>query len=222
MFSFFQGNSGGAQASWPLDAVVAALKVKYPSAEKLGTDDNHPIDVYGVEDNGVHFAVALLHSAHGSDEIIELGFFARFAGFTADDDQVMRTNSQLNCSFLTFEGADLFLMCGIGVTGVFDAGHFQLILEAWRRDLAMVLHMLDSSQASMSSFFPLAKNEKALSYAVNRAPQANGGGADITARFFGGSGTKRVVCGACNGRGKRGLIVARHCTVCDGTGLVAG
>ena len=53
--------SGGGDSSWPLSRIVSTLKGQYGSADVLGEDG--PLKIYGVQDNGVNFVVALVQSA---------------------------------------------------------------------------------------------------------------------------------------------------------------
>ena len=111
----FKKFSGGCDGSWPLSKIVAALKSQYGSADVLGEDG--PLKVYGVEDNGVSFVVALMQSAPKSGKVIELGFLARFVGFPVDARLIEGLNRSLHISVASLEGADIFLMAGMQVTG---------------------------------------------------------------------------------------------------------
>lgn len=218
MFKKFKG--GDDHGSWPAAKIVAALKSQYKGAELLGEDG--PIKVYGVEDNGVNFVVALLHSAPDSGKVVELGFLARFVGFPVDVQIVETINRNLHVSVASLEGADLFLMAGVQVSGDYDQNQFMLLLEAWRRDLTMTLHGLSGSQSTMSAAFPAARLEAARKFATNTAPEPAGDETfDVLSSFLGAKAAAKTVCGECGGRGKRGLI-ARHCDDCEGTGFVSG
>ena len=214
MFRMFSG----AQAhAWPRDKVVGALETQYGDLDKLGEEG--PLSVYGVQDNGVNFVVAIMETGPGSGKIAELGFLARFVGFDLDTRLVETINRSLHISVASIEGGgDLFLMAGLQAAGAFDGGQFNLMLESWRRDLMITLHGL-SSEASFAASFPAAKLEAARQFAVNVAPApAAGMPVDLLASYLGAK-SMREVCGDCGGRGKRGFI-ARLCGVCDGSGFV--
>ncbi len=219
MFKMFSGGSD--DESWPLSKIVSALKSQYGAADALGEDG--PLKVYGVQDHGVNFVVALMQSAPGSGKVVELGFFARFVGFPADARTIDGLNRNLQISNVSLEGADLFLMAGLRVTGAFNQKHFAVILEAWRNDLVATVRGLTGEMSSMpASAFPATKLAAARDFAVNRAiapdaPEALP--ADMLSHFFGANAVKQVFCDECHGRGKRGLI-ARHCDECDGTGFI--
>jgi len=212
--------SGGQKEEfWPLSKVVNDLKRKYGNADELGEDG--PLKVYGIEENGVNFVIAVMLSAPGSGKIIELGFLARFIGFPVDARKIETINRNLHISVASMEGEDLFLMAGLQVTGAYDQSQFYMILEAWRRDLMVTLHGISDEQASMANAFPVARLATALRFAANTAPEkSDKGGLQINmlSRFLGGKDAVQSFCEACHGRGKRGLI-ARTCNDCDGSGF---
>lgn len=215
MFSRFTG--GGAETSWPLSKVMAALEGQFGALETLGEDG--PLKVFGVQDNGVNFVVALMQTGPESGKIAEMGFLARFVGFPVDLRLIESLNRNLHISMASLEGNDLFLMAGLAVTGAFDAGQFRLIMEQWRRDLMMTLHGLSGEGASLAAAFPAARMEAARNFAMNVAPApADDRPVDMLASFL-GANAKKAVCADCGGRGKRGLI-ARMCGECDGSGFV--
>ena len=219
MLKMFSG--GGDDPSWPLSKVVSALKNQYGAADALGEDG--PLKVYGVQESGINFVVALMQSAPGSGKVVELGFLARFVGFPTDQHTIEGLNRNLQISAVSLEGADLFLMAGLQVTGSFNQKHFGMILDAWRGDLMVTVQGLTGDQWSMpEAAFPATKLAAARDFATNRAPAPEGADAhsvDMLSSFLGAKSAAHVFCGECNGRGKRGLI-ARHCDDCDGTGFV--
>lgn len=216
----FKKFSGGGDQSWPLAKIVAALKAKYGEADELGEDG--PLKVFGVQDNGVNFVVAVMQSAPESGNVVELGFLARFIGFPVDAPRVESLNRNLHISVASMEGADLFLMAGVQVTGAFDQGQFTLFLEAWRRDLMVTLHGISGDEQSFAEAFPAAKMAAARRFATNKAPESEGvAPIEILSRFLGGEDASKQFCDSCGGRGKRGLI-ARTCQDCDGSGFVSG
>jgi hypothetical protein len=218
MLKFF--SNGGDSHAWPLARIVAALKAQYRSIETLGEDG--PIKVYGIEDNGVNFVIAVVQSTPSSGQVVEIGFFARFVGFPVTPDAVERLNRNLHISMASLEGADLFLMAGVQVSGPYEDGQFALLIESWRRDLAVTLMGIGARDASAADAFPAARLAAAREFAVNRAPGDSSGGLsrDLFTRFMGAKAASHMMCDECDGRGKRGLI-ARRCATCDGTGFVS-
>jgi len=217
MFKLFSG--GGAKA-WPLAKVVTALKGRYQQIETVGEDG--PIKVFGVQDHGVNFVVAVVESAPDSGEIIELGFLARFVGFPVTGDAVERLNANLHIAVASLEGADVFLMVGLQVSGPYDDRQFSSVMDSWRRDLTLTLMAVSGDDSAALKAFPAARLEAARAFATNTAPEATDerGLSDLLASFLGADAADKKHCDACGGRGKTGLI-ARHCSDCDGTGLIS-
>ncbi len=213
MKKLFSG--GGEAGSWPLPKIVGALKGKYGSVEPLGEEG--PLRVFGVQDNGINFVVALMQSAPGSNKVVELGFLARFVGFPVSAHIIETINRNLHISVAALEGSELFLMAGMQVTGGYDEGQFTMVLEAWRRDLMVTLHGLDGDSASMSNAYPVAKMAEARAFAANHAPSSENP-VDMLSSFLGAKASQEI-CEDCGGRGKRGFI-ARMCGACDGSGFV--
>lgn len=217
MFQMFTGSGARASEAWPLAKVVAALEGQFGELETLGEDG--PLKVFGVQDNGVNFVVALMQTGPASGRVSELGFLARFVGFPVDVHLIEALNRNLHISMASLEGADLFLMAGLAVTGAFDAGQFKLIMEQWRRDLMVTLHGLSGEGASLAAAFPAARMEAARAFATNAAPTpVDNRPVDLLAAFL-GANAKKAICTDCGGRGKRGFI-ARMCAECDGSGFV--
>lgn len=213
----FKRFSGGGEQAWPLSKIVSALEAVYDKADEIGEDG--PLRVYGVEDHGVNFVVAMMQTGPGTGMVTELGFLARFIGFPVDAGVIQGVNRNLHISVASMEGPDLFLMAGVQVTGAYDRGQFSLILEAWRRDLMVTLHGISGGDHAFADLFPAAKMEAAMRFASNTAPNADGAApVDMLKRFLGSEDASKQFCDACGGRGKRGLI-ARTCNDCDGTGF---
>ena len=221
MFARFSGgdrhNKGQNGGAWPLSKVKSALESQYGALEMLGEDG--PLCVYGVQENGINFVVALMQTGPGTGKIAELGFLARFVGFDVDAMLVETLNRNLHIAMVSIEGEDLFLMAGLEASGAYDAAKFNLMLEGWRRDLMVTLAGLSNNMASMTAAFPAARIQAARNFATNVAPApADNRPIDMLASFLGGKASK-AVCDECDGRGKRGLI-ARLCDACDGSGFV--
>ena len=214
----FKKFSGGGNQSWPLPKILSALKGKYGEADELGEDG--PLKVFGVQDNGVNFVVAVMQTGPDSGHVVELGFLARFIGFPVDAPRVESLNRHLHISVASMEGADLFLMAGVQVSGAYNQAHFLTILDGWRRDLMVTLHGISGDGQSFAEAFPAAKMEAARQFASNTAPEAGRASPiEVLSRFLGDKDASKQFCDSCGGRGKRGLI-ARTCADCDGSGFV--
>lgn len=221
---------------WPLASVLDALERHYGAVQHLGEEGG--ISLYGVNDNGVNFVVALVQPEGAEGKVVEIGFLASFVGFAVDQQAVDMLNRNLHISMVGLEGGALILLAGLQAAGPFDDGKFSVMLEAWRRDLAMVLYIL-SGQSSMSNAFPAARSEAARRFAANTAPAlettaeagedgdetAGSDPAAATARagemfkaFLDGGGAKEL-CDLCGGKGRRGFI-SRQCENCGGSGFV--
>lgn len=208
--------TGGEDGAWPLSKIIAALEDQYGVLDELGEDG--PLKVFGIQENGINFVVALMQSGAGSGQVVEFGFLARFAGFSVSDQLIEALNRNLHISMVAIEAGDLFLMAGLQVTGRFDQGQFSLLLETWRRDLMMTLHGLSDAHSSLVAAFPAARLDAARSFAVNVAPApADDRPIDMLSSFLGGK-NKKAICEECHGRGKRGFI-ARMCGTCEGSGF---
>lgn len=202
-----------ARAFWPKGKVISALRNRYQAIEELGEEDG--LRLYGVSDGDVRFVVALIMIDGSAERVAEIGFLARFSGFALSNAQLDAVNRNLHISVATFHNdGDLYLLGGVAAAGEFNDGSFGLILEAWKRDLIVVLHGVSS--ASFLDANPVARSETALRFATNRAT------ADPAALFRSLSGAARLeVCPDCSGRGRTGLM-ARSCHACNGAGFVAG
>ncbi len=223
MFKLFSGGAAE-DTAWAMRDIVAALKTRFSDVDSLGEDG--PLKVYGVKDNGVNFVVALMQTGPGSKQVSELGFLARFSEFPNTAQAIERINQNLHISVASIENNDLFLMAGLQVVGAFNETQFNLIIEQWRRDLALCIHGLQGESASMAAAFPAAKLEVAREFATNRAPTQSADGEagrdiDMLSMFMGAKRANQAICDDCGGRGKRGLI-ARMCEACDGEGFVDG
>lgn len=200
-----------ARSFWPKGKIVAALRNRYRTLEDLGEEDGFRL--YGVADGEVRFVVALILIEGSAERVAEVGFLARFSGFALSNAQLDTVNRNLHISVATFHNdGDLYLIGGVSAAGDFSEGTFSLILEAWKRDLLVVLNGISS--ASFIDAFPAAKSEAALRFATNRAR------GDPMALFQSLAGSARLaVCADCNGRGKTGLV-ARACLTCSGAGFI--
>ena len=215
LFSKAGASHSGPAISWPQTRVVEALKRRYDSVESIGEDDGFVL--YAVGDRGINFVVALITAM--KSEVVEIGFLARFVGFPVERAGVERLNRALHLSVAGIEeNGELYLLAGIEVAGPFEEGTFLLILEAWGRDLMLVLNTLGGG-ASLAAAFPIARSETARRYAENRAPETEGGVMPDLLKAYLGDRASMSVCGECGGRGRRGLI-ARSCEACGGSGLV--
>lgn len=176
--------------------------------------------LYGVSDHGVNFVVALAQGPGSAGGVAEIGFLARFVGFDANESLVEDINRNLHLSIASLEAdGEIYLLAGIEAVGAFDEGQFMLVLEAWKRDLMIVLHGL-SRQASLAGAFKFAASEPARGFAANHAPQAGSGSHSDILKSFLATRSAKTLCDACGGRGRRGLI-ARTCENCAGAGFVS-
>jgi len=221
MFSLFSGARATASAgAWPKSAVVASLEERYHQVTHL--KDDAGFSLYGVSENSLNFVVALVEVHGAPDQVTEVGFLTRFSGFDIHQHDVEFINRNLHISVCGMENGDLFLVGGVQAAGMFNPSSFAMILEAWKRDIMMVLQSL-SGGASMLSAFPAARSEAVQKFATNNAPSspdaAGGSSKDLFQAFF-GAGARKALCTTCEGRGKQGFI-ARPCETCGGDGLIS-
>lgn len=204
------GGSRLARAFWPKGKVISALKNRYHALEDLGEEDGFRL--LGVSDGEVRFVVALILLEGNAERVAEIGFLARFSGFALSNAQLDAVNRNLHISVATFHNdGDLYLLGGVAAAGDFNEGTFGLILEAWKRDVLVVLNGISS--ASFVDAYPIARSETALRFATNHA---KGDPAELFRSFS--ASARLAVCPDCGGRGKTGLI-ARSCPSCGGAGF---
>ena len=203
---------------WPKSKVIAALKKRYSAIDDLGEEGGFAI--YGVTDGDVRFAVVMAMVEGASDKVTEVGFLARFSGFNLSQSQLDSVNRNLHISVAAFHtDGDLYLIGGVAASGAFNEGTFMLVLEAWRRDLLVILQSMSLSH-TLADTHPAARFEAVLNFATNTAPKAKEGARDLFAAYAGGLRRSMASCGVCSGRGKTGFF-AKHCRECDGSGFVA-
>jgi hypothetical protein len=191
---------------------VTALRNRYHAMDELGEEDG--LSLYGVSEGEVRFVVALILLEGAKEKVAEVGFLARFSGFTLSNAQLDSLNRNLHISVATFHNdGDLYVIGGVAASGEFSEGAFSLILEAWKRDLLVILHGISSS--SYLDAFPAARSATALQFATNKVGEAP------EALFNAFAGANRLhPCAACGGRGRAGFP-ARACQPCGGGGFVA-
>lgn len=207
---FESGGGRLARAFWPKGKVISALKNRYRALDDLGEEDGFRL--LGVSEGDVRFVVALILIEGDAERVAEIGFLARFSGFGLSNAQLDAVNRNLHISVATFHSdGDLYLLGGVAAAGDFSEGVFGLVLDAWKRDILVILNGFSS--ASFVEAFPIARSKAALRFATNHA---KGDPAELFRSF---SGAARVaVCPDCNGRGKTGLV-ARSCASCGGAGF---
>lgn len=212
---WFSGRNARARfagARWPKARVIAALRRRYTLIEDLGDEGGYAL--FGVTDGEVRFAVALAQVEGAPDKVAEVGFLARFTGFSLDASRLEALNRNLHISVASFHSdGDLYLIGGVAAAGEFKEDTFTLILEAWKRDLLVILHAM-SLIPSYVEAFPAAKLGAVRRFAVNRA-SGDKAATDLLHAF---ADARLSVCLACNGRGRTGVI-ARRCEACDGSGF---
>ncbi len=206
------GDGRLAHSYWPRGKILSVLKNRYHAFDDLGVEDG--FHLYGVTDGEVRFVVALILIEGSADKVAEIGFLARFSGFTFSNAQLDGVNRNLHISVATFHSdGDLYVLGGVAAAGDFSEGAFGLILEAWKRDLLVVLHGISSSSFVETS--PAGRSEAARRFATNRAD------GDPAALFQSLSASgRRALCPDCGGRGRIGFM-ARACTPCGGSGFIA-
>lgn len=220
MRAFFQksGSADMADGVWPKPKILAALKKRYPAIDDLGEENGFAI--YGVTDGDVRFAVVMALVEGAKDKVSTVGFLARFSGFNLTQPQLDSVNRNLHISIASFHtDGDLYLIGGVEAAGAFSEGTFLLILEAWRRDLLVILQSMSLSH-TLASAHPAARLETVLKFATNRAPESAEAGGELFATYADGAHRAMAACGACGGRGKAGFL-ARQCEECGGSGFVA-
>ena len=228
MFKGFSTSSNDTGISWPLAKVVSALESRFSELRELG--DEGPIKLYGISENGLNFVVAMVQSAPGSEKVIELGFIARFVGFSVTPAKLANLNKSLHISAAQMEGVDLFIFSMIGVSDTFDERQLMMFVEAWRRDLTMALHTLSEDEAAFSAAMPIARMDSVMHFAVNGVPPGPEGSQEpeisgpeaasaMLSQFLGADRASQMLCDDCDGRGKRGFI-NRICKTCDGDGFL--
>ncbi|MCB2113087.1 MAG: hypothetical protein R3C42_08955 [Parvularculaceae bacterium] len=212
------GESALPDGVWPRAQIVAALKSRYGDVDELG--EERGFGIYGVSDGDIRFAVVLALVEGAPDKVGEVGFLARFIGFDVGERQIESVNRNLHISIASLRGdGELYLIGGVAASGVFNESSFMLILEAWRRDLLVLMQSLAPAR-SLADAHPAAKLQAAARFAMNRAPAEAARADEIFAAFAGGAHRAKAVCDVCNGRGKTGFF-ARLCPECDGTGFEA-
>lgn len=215
---FKSGTAAQAASLWSRKGVIAALKKRYGAIEDLGEENGFA--VYGVNEGEIRFAVVLALVEGASDKVAEVGFLARFSGFNLTAAQLDSVNRNLHISIATFHtDGDLYLIGGIAAAGAFSESTFLLVLEAWKRDLLVIIQSMSLSH-SLAATHAVARLETAARFATNRLPEGEISQGDLFADFAGGALRRLSTCGGCAGRGKTGFI-AKPCEECEGSGFVA-
>ncbi len=215
-FSGKSGAAGLASGVWPRAKLLAALRKRYPALDDLGEEQG--FGLYGVTDGDIRFAVVLALVEGAPDKVSEVGFLARFSGFNLSPTQLDGVNRNLHISVAAFHSdGDLYLIGGVAAAGEFNETTFILILEAWRRDLLVILQSMSLSE-TLAGAHPAARLAAVQKFAVNRADGAQSAAAMFSS--FAGAGRALATCADCGGRGKTGFF-ARTCPSCEGSGFVA-
>lgn len=206
-----------ADGVWPKSKVIAALKKRYSIVDDLGEESGFAI--FGVTDGEIRFAVVMALVEGAKDQISEVGFLARFSGFNLSQSQLDGVNRNLHISVAAFHAdGDLYLIGGVTASGAYSEGTFLLILEAWKRDLLVMIQSMSLSH-TLADAHPAARLQTALRFAANQAPEEPEPGAALFATYAGGAVRSLALCGRCGGRGKTGFI-ACNCEDCAGSGFV--
>ncbi len=197
---------------WPRGKVVTALKYRFQKLDDLGEEEG--LRLYGATEGEVRFVIALILVEGDVHKVSEVGFLARFSGFALSNQQLDAVNRNLHISVATFHNdGDLYLIGGVAAAGKFSEGTFSLVLEAWKRDMLVVLHGVSS--VSFLDAFPMGRSDVARRFALNQAT-------DEPAAYFKSLAAKERnnLCPECLGRGRRGFS-ARQCQSCGGIGFSA-
>lgn len=214
MMAWFSRMTGGrsARTFWPRNRIVTALRNRYRAIDDLGEEEG--LGLYGVSDGDIRFVVALILIDGAKNKVAEVGFLARFSGFTLSNAQLESLNRNLHISVATFHNdGDLYVIGGVAAAGEFSDGSFLLVLEAWKRDLLVILHGISS--ASFLDASPAMRSEAAVRFALNKT----GASPEAIFRSYAGAARQRV-CTACAGRGRTGFV-AMTCSPCGGSGFIS-
>ena len=215
-FSGKSATTGSLSGVWPRARLLSALRKRYPALDDLGEEQG--FGLYGVTDGDIRFAVVLALVEGAPDKVSEVGFLARFSGFNLSPSQLEGVNRNLHISVAAFHSdGDLYLIGGVAAAGEFNEGTFFLILEAWRRDLLVILQSMSLSE-TLAGAHPAARLAAVQKFAMNRADGAQSAAALFSS--FAGAGRALATCADCAGRGKTGFF-ARACRSCEGSGFVA-
>lgn len=219
MFSgFFDRKSNSEGAFWPSAKIVDYLKSQYENCQLL--NDDGELQVYGVTDRGINFVVVLVNDAPGSGRVIEFGFVAKFSDVDITQDRLEALNANLHISIARREGADLFLLSALQVSGQYNDQFFAHVLEGWRRDLSVLLFALSGGDVALADIYPAMGVKKAVDFATNAlTPTESGTPTQSMLSTFLGGKVSMSTCRECSGRGKRGLV-ARICEACGGEGFL--
>ncbi len=164
--------------AWPKASLIANLERRYGVIEDIGTEKG--VSLYGIDDNGIRFVAVFVHAEGADDAVVEVGFLARFSGYDLSDQALQNLNANLHISVVVFDAdGDLYLIGGVTADRPYDETTFSLVLDAWRRDLSILLQSL--SGGNMMHVFPAARSEKARLFAQNIAPRQTTPAAPIPA-----------------------------------------
>jgi hypothetical protein len=213
MIAAFGRRMSSSKGAWPVKDVMRVLEKEFASLERVGEEPG--FSVFQANERGVNFALAMAHPNGANTAISELFLLAGFSGYPIDDQQLETVNRALHLSVAQFEHGDLYIMARIPAQGAFNRSKFTMLLEAWRRDLAVLIQFL-TQPVSLSAALSQTQFAMAQRAAMNTA--AGAGDESLSKRFMGGAPSQ--LCMACAGRGKVGFA-ARDCQDCAGRGLVA-
>jgi len=202
---------------WPRAEITAVLSRRYGQIEHIR--DENGFALYGVSDHDVRFVVALVTAAGAEDQISEVGFIARFSGFEIGINQLEALNRNLHLSLAAIDtDGDIFLIGGVKAQGTFNEGSFSMVLESWRRDLALVIQGVTGGSSFLDAF-PAARLEAVQAFATNTAPTIASAEApedgkqmwagDMLSKFMGTERASFAPCEECGGRGKLHKVIAR-------------
>lgn len=129
---------GGDDQFWPKSDIVAALRNRFGAVDHLADDDE--FSFYSVEDRDLYYVVALVATAPNAETIAEIGFIARFPDIELTDNAIQTINAQLHISLVVRDDDNAILIFGgVQASGRFSEASFNLYVDAWRRDLMVLL-----------------------------------------------------------------------------------
>ncbi|MEL6360342.1 MAG: zinc finger-like domain-containing protein [Pseudomonadota bacterium] len=171
LFSSQQKTMGEFGDAWPVSEILSVLRQRFSGIEHLGDEDL--FSLYGVADRDVRFVVALVRMPADPEKTMEVGFLSRFSGYPLTQGALEKINRNLHLSVASFDSdGDVFLIGGVQAVGEFDKKVFTAVLDAWRRDLMVLIEGLTGRPVYRAS--PVARSATAMAFAENKARYVEG------------------------------------------------
>lgn len=192
--------------TWPSVGIIAVLKKGFHGhVDYLGDVDD--FCVYGVDDRGLNFVVALSHLPKKRSLVCEIALLASFADYDFTPQIVDAINPKLHIAEAVLDGSELYLAARIEPAGKFNSGAFAVQIATWRADLVATQRIVSAEQKIKRGAVISARTR------TLPAPEARGG---LESREVLRSAFAKA-CRACLGRGRVGLF-RRICETCEGAG----